>query len=73
MQTTEKLTTEALRQMQMGEIRAFRLPKQEPYLSRAAATGKSLAYRVQREMECRFTATTDFDNAMLILTKRPRQ
>ena len=65
----KKVTSDALRKMEIGQTVAFELPKREPHLSRAANSGKTLAYRIQRELECHFTAVTDFDNATLILTK----
>ena len=66
------VTSAALRDMAIGESRTFKLPDHEPYLSRAVNNGKSIAYRLQREPECRSTAETDFDNATLTLTKKPR-
>ncbi len=64
-----KVTSDALREMALGETRVFVLPRQEPGLSQAANSGKTLAYRLQRELCCKFAATTDFDNATLTLTK----
>ena len=47
------VTSAALRDMAIGESRTFKLPDHEPYLSRAVNNGKSIAYRLQRELECR--------------------
>lgn len=64
-----KVTCEALRQMKTGQTVTFRLPEREPWLSRAVNSGKAIAYRLQRELGCKFTAATDFDNATLTITK----
>lgn len=68
----EKVTSDALRKMAIGSTAVFRLPQSEPYLSRAANSSKSIAYRLQRELRCAFQITTDFDNAVLIITKNAR-
>lgn len=65
----EYVTSEVLRRMGLGQTRVFALPEREPYTSRAANTGKALAYRLQRELGCRFTANTDFENKTLTITK----
>lgn len=65
----KKVTSDALRKMEIGQTVTFELPRQEPYLSRAVNSGKAIAYRLQRELRCKFTAETDFDNATLTLTK----
>lgn len=68
----DKVTSEALRGMETGETRVFALPGREPDTSRAANSGKALAYRLQRELGCKFTASTDYDNKTLTITKNPR-
>lgn len=68
-----RLSCDALRRMETGETVVFRLPPQEPQLSKAANSDKSLAYRLQRELRCRFTLSTDFDNARLTVTRLPLQ
>lgn len=68
----DKVTSGALRKMEIGQTVTFELPKTEPALSRAANTGKAIAYRLQREIGCFFKASTDFTNHTLTLTKLPR-
>lgn len=65
----KKVTSDALRQMKIGRTETFDLPDREPATSRAANTGKAIAYRLQRELGCKFKAVTDFDNKTLTLTK----
>ena len=69
---TGRVTAEALRRMPMNKRTAFLLPKHEPELSRTANSGKTLAYRMQRELGCTISAETDFENAILYLTKSQR-
>ena len=68
----KKVTSEALRKMPVGQPVRFELPKKDPYLSKSANSGKSIAYRLQRELGCKFKASTDFDNAVLTITKLPK-
>lgn len=68
----KKVTSDALRKMEIGQTVTFELPSKEPYLSRAVNSGKSIAYRLQRELCCKFTTLTDFENARLIITKNAR-
>lgn len=65
----EKVTSAALREMPIGQSRTFQMPRNEPHLSRAVNSGKAIAYRLQRELCCTFTAATDYDNATLTITK----
>lgn len=65
-----KVTFDVLRQMAFGETRTFLLPKSEPELSRAARSGRSLAYALQREERCSFSVITDFASATLTITKK---
>lgn len=65
----KRVTVDALRNMAMGETEVFDLPSQEPFLSRAVNSGKTLAYMKQRELNCKFSAVTDFENAKLTITK----
>jgi hypothetical protein len=67
-----KVTSEALRRMAMGETKPFALPEREPATSRAVNSGKTIAYRLQRELGCKFSACTDYDNKTLTITKTPR-
>lgn len=68
-----KITCEALRKMATGETRTFELPEREPRTSRAANSGKATAYRLQRELECKFSVCTDYDKKILTITKTVRQ
>lgn len=61
-----KVTTEALREMAMGETVVFALPD-----AAAINTGKAIAYRVRHVLQCRFKAASDFVNNTLTLTKLP--
>lgn len=65
----KKVTSDALRKMAIGQTVPFKMPTTEPYLSRAINSGKTTAYRLQRELCCRFTTVADYDNALLIITK----
>lgn len=67
----DKVTTEALRDMAMGETIEFALPPQEPETSRAAKSGKTMAYQLQRELECKFSAAVDYENKVLTISKNP--
>ena len=51
------VTSAALRDMAIGESRTFKLPDHEPYLSRAVNNGKSIAYRLQRELKAVWQGT----------------
>ena len=62
-----KVTSEALRRMEMGETITFRLADAD-----AINTGKAMAYRLQYSLECKFTAASDYANNALTLTKNPR-
>lgn len=70
METGDKVTSDALRAMAVGKTVAFRLPTNEHYLSRAVNSGKAIAYRLQRELCCKFSTVADYDNATLIITKK---
>ncbi|MCM1022291.1 MAG: hypothetical protein NC403_08815 [Muribaculaceae bacterium] len=61
-----KVTTEALREMQVGETIVFALPD-----ASAINTGKAIAYRARHVLRCRFRAASDFVNNTLTLTKLP--
>lgn len=68
----KKVTSDALREMGMGQTAVFQLPCQEPALSRSVNSGKTLAYRLQRELGCRFSTAVDYVNATLTITKNAR-
>lgn len=61
-----KVTTEALRKMQVGETIVFALPD-----ASAINTGKAIAYRAKHILRCQFKAASDFANNTLTLTKLP--
>lgn len=63
----EKVTSEALRRMEMGETVTFELPNAD-----AINTGRAIAYRLQHSLRCRFTAYSDYANNLLAITKTAR-
>lgn len=63
-----KVTTAALRDMEMGETRNFTLTSAD-----AINTGKALAYRAQYSLGCRFSAESDYINNTLSITKLPKK
>lgn len=63
----EKVTSEALRRMEMGETVTFELPNAD-----AINTGRAIAYRLQHSLRCRFTAYSDYANNLLSITKTAR-
>lgn len=62
----ERVTRDALRAMGMGETRTFDLPN-----AKACDNGKSVAYQLQNQLQCRFTVSTDYVNNRLSITKNP--
>lgn len=62
----DKVTTEALRAMAMGETKVFHLPDSD-----AIDSGKALAYRIIHSERCRFKASSDYTEMTLTLTKLP--
>lgn len=60
----DKVTSEALRKMQMGETITFELPDAD-----AINSGKAIAYRLQNSLRCKFSAVSDFTNNRLTITK----
>lgn len=63
-----RVTTEALREMQMGETVTFELPD-----AKAVDSGKALAYRYQHTLGCKLGAVSDYANNKLTITKSPKQ
>lgn len=63
----DKVTVEDLRAIREGDMVVFALPS-----ARAVNTGKSLAYFVARELNCRFVAKSDYEKYQLTLTKKAR-
>lgn len=60
----KKVTSEALRKMKMGQTITFELPDAD-----AINSGKAIAYRLQNSLRCKFSATSDYTNNRLTLTK----
>lgn len=63
----EKVTCEALRKMAVGDTVTFELPDAD-----AINTGKTIAYRLQHSLHCKFSAVSDYGNNKLTITKTPR-
>ena len=61
-----KVTSEALRRMEMGETVTFDLPGAD-----AINSGKTIAYRLQHSLQCKFSAEADYINNRLTITKSP--
>lgn len=64
METKEKVTMPALREMEIGETRRFNLPNAE-----ACNSGKSTAYQAQHLLRCKFRMKTDYSTNTLTVTK----
>lgn len=64
--TTEKkkVTSEALRKMEIGQTITFDLPDAD-----AINSGKAIAYRLQHSLRCKFRSTADYVNNRLTITK----
>lgn len=69
MSTINKVTSDALREMAVGETRIFDLLGDNEAQAKAANSGKAIAYRLQWELGCKFTAQIDRVNSKLIITK----
>ena len=63
----KKVTSDALRKMKIGQSVTFELPD-----ANAIDCGKTIAYRLQHYLHCRFTAISDYANNRLTLTKNAR-
>lgn len=63
----EKRFTDELRDMAMGQTQAFKLAS-----SMAINSRKTIAYRLQHDLGCKFRAESDFTNLVLTITKLPR-
>lgn len=61
----KKVTSEALRKMEIGRPVTFELPDAD-----AINSGKSIAYRLQNSLRCKFSAVSDYANNRLTLTKK---
>lgn len=60
----QKVTIEALRQMEIGQTLTFELPD-----TGAIESGKTMAYRLQHSLGCKFSAVSDYANNRLTITK----
>lgn len=63
----EKVTSEALRKMEIGQTKTFELPDAD-----AINSGKAIAYRLQNSLRCKFSAVSDYAHNKLTLTKNAR-
>lgn len=60
----KKVTSEALRKMEIGQTVTFELPDAD-----AINSGKAIAYRLQNSLRCKFSAISDYVNNRLTITK----
>lgn len=60
----QKVTSDALRKMEIGQTLTFDLPDAE-----AINSGKAIAYRLQYSLKCKFSAVSDYVNNRLTITK----
>lgn len=60
----EKVTSDALRKMEIGQTVTFDLPDAD-----AINSGKAIAYRLQHSLRCKFSAISDYVNNRLTITK----
>lgn len=63
----KKVTSEALRKMEIGQTVTFELPDAD-----AINSGKAIAYRIQNSLRCKFSAISDYVNNRLTITKNAR-
>ena len=63
----KKVTCEALRRMKMGQSVTFELPD-----ANSIEAGKTIAYRMQHVLHCKFSASSDYPNNRLTITKSAR-
>ena len=68
MKKKERVTTRALRDMEMGQTLTFDLPDAD-----AINVGKSIAYRLQQSLRCKFIAQSDYAANRLSITKQARR
>lgn len=59
-----KVTSDALRKMEVGQTITFNLPDAD-----AINSGKAIAYRLQNSLRCKFRALSDYANNRLAITK----
>lgn len=67
MERKEKRFTDVLRNIAMGKSKTFKLES-----SMAINSCKAIAYRLQYDLGCKFSAESDYINRTLTLTKLPR-
>ncbi|MDE6497114.1 MAG: hypothetical protein K2L21_00455 [Muribaculaceae bacterium] len=60
----ERITTAMLRNLRMGETAAYELPD-----AGAINSAKTIAYRLQYSLGCRFKMTSDSEKKLLVVTK----
>lgn len=60
----KKVTSEALRKMEIGQTITFDLPDAD-----AINSGKAIAYRLQNSLRCKFRASSNYSNNRLTITK----
>lgn len=60
----KKVTSEALRKMEIGQTITFDLPDAD-----AINSGKAIAYRLQNSLRCKFRALSNYSNNRLTITK----
>lgn len=60
----KKVTSDALRKMEIGQTVTFELPDAD-----AINSGKAIAYRLQNSLRCKFSAISDYVNNRLTITK----
>lgn len=63
----KKVTSDALRNMAIGQTVTFELPDAD-----AINSGKAIAYRLQNSLRCKFSAISDYVNNRLTITKKPQ-
>lgn len=67
MMEKKKVTSAALRKMEIGQTKTFELPD-----ANAIDCGKTIAYRLQHSLRCKFSAVSDYTSNRLTLTKHAR-
>lgn len=60
----KKVTSEALRKMEIGQTITFDLPDAD-----AINSGKVIAYRLQHSLRCKFRTEADYTENRLTITK----
>ena len=67
MMEKKRVTSDALRKMEIGQTVTFDLPDAD-----AINSGKAIAYRLQHSLHCKFGAISDYTNNRLTITKNAR-